>query len=73
MADDLKISGFFDQVKVRYLSEAEITAFDPDLLSFFNVNSPEDLAYALDLAQGEKAGQPRDVAAKQSGTPPGGG
>lgn len=49
-AGDLKISGFFDEVRVRYLEEGEVRQFDPDLLSFFNVNSPEDLARAHALA-----------------------
>jgi molybdopterin-guanine dinucleotide biosynthesis protein A len=52
-ADDLKISGFFDDVRVRYVPEADIASFDPDFLSFFNVNSPPDLERALALvAQG---------------------
>ncbi|MFQ6027958.1 MAG: molybdenum cofactor guanylyltransferase [Dehalococcoidia bacterium] len=52
-ADDLKISGFFDQVRVNYLAEQDLARFDPDYLSFFNVNSPEDLAKALDwVSQG---------------------
>ena len=49
-ARDLKISGFFDDVRVRYVSEDEVRQFDPDLHSFFNVNSPEDLARAVALA-----------------------
>ena len=49
-ANDLKISGFFEEVKVRYLDEEEVRQFDPELLSFFNVNSPEDLARAHALA-----------------------
>ena len=49
-ANDLKISGFFDDVRVRYLEEGEVRQFDPQLLSFFNVNSPEDLARAHALA-----------------------
>ena len=49
-ARDLKISGFFNDVRVQYVSEAEVRHFDPELHSFFNVNSPEDLARALALA-----------------------
>ncbi len=53
MADDLKISGFYDQVRVDYVDEEEIVCLDPDCLSFFNVNSPPDLEKALALvAQG---------------------
>lgn len=48
-AGDLKISRFFDAVRVNYLTGATLTRFDPELRSFFNVNSPEDLAQALAL------------------------
>lgn len=50
-AGQLKISGFFDDVSVRYVPENDIKLFDPDLLSFFNINRPEDLARAMELAQ----------------------
>ena len=49
-AGQLKISGFFDDVAVRYVPESDIRNFDPDLLSFFNINRPEDLARAMELA-----------------------
>ncbi len=52
-ADDLKISRFYDQVRVDYVPEKDIAPLDPDYLSFFNVNSPPDLDKALALvAQG---------------------
>ncbi len=47
----LKISGFFDDVTVRYVLEDDIRNFDPILLSFFNINRPEDLARATELAR----------------------
>lgn len=49
-ANNLKISGFFDDVRVRYINEDEVRGFDPELHSFFNVNSPEDLDRARALA-----------------------
>ncbi len=49
-ANDLKISGFFDEVRVKYVPEEDVARFDPDYLSFFNINSPEDLDKALALA-----------------------
>jgi molybdopterin-guanine dinucleotide biosynthesis protein A len=49
-ADDLKISGFFDDVRVKYVNDDEIVKFDPEYLSFFNINSPADLDRALALA-----------------------
>ena len=52
-SSDLKISRFYDQVRVDYAAEEEITPLDPEFLSFFNVNSPPDLDRALALvAQG---------------------
>lgn len=53
MTEDLKIARFFDEVRVNYVSDEEIARFDPDHLSFFNVNTPGDLERALALvAQG---------------------
>jgi molybdenum cofactor guanylyltransferase len=50
-ADDLKIAGFFDEVRVKYVPEEDIARFDPDYLSFFNINSQPDLDKAL-VSQG---------------------
>ena len=49
-AGQLKIAGFFDDVCVRYVGADEISRFDSERLSFFNVNTPEDLSRALALA-----------------------
>ena len=43
---DLKASGFFDKVKVRYVDTNEIRSYDPELRSFINLNTPADLAAA---------------------------
>jgi molybdopterin-guanine dinucleotide biosynthesis protein A len=40
---DLRIVHFFPQVRVRYVQQEEIGTFDPEHLSFFNINSQEDL------------------------------
>ena len=45
-ARQLKIAGFFEDVQVRFLEEAEVRRFDPDLRSFFNINTPADLEQA---------------------------
>ena len=37
-----KITAFFEDVRVRYVEEHEIARFDPEHLSFLNVNQPED-------------------------------
>ena len=49
-AEELKITGFYDRVRVRYVAEGEIRRFDPELVSSFNVNSPQDLERARALA-----------------------
>jgi molybdopterin-guanine dinucleotide biosynthesis protein A len=40
---NLKIIDFFHRVKKRELRTEEILAFDPQLASFLNLNTPEDL------------------------------
>ena len=42
----LKITGFFGQVKVRFVERAEIEQFDRNGRSFANINSPQDLEEA---------------------------
>ena len=49
-ANQLKIAGFFDDVRVRTVTEDEVDALDAERLSFFNVNTPEDLKRAIALA-----------------------
>jgi molybdopterin-guanine dinucleotide biosynthesis protein A len=39
----------YDRVRTRKVGEEEIRRFDPEGLSFFNMNAPEDYAYALKL------------------------
>lgn len=47
----LKIVDFFDQVKVKYIEEEEVRKFDPDGLSFFNINTSGDLNKARQIAK----------------------
>jgi len=42
--EDPKILKFFSKVKVKEVPEEKLRAVDPDLVSFFNINTPEDLA-----------------------------
>lgn len=49
-AGRLKVIGFFPDVRVREVAGEEIDQFDPERLSFFNVNTPDDLAAAQRLA-----------------------
>lgn len=48
--NQLQIRVFLEQVRVRYMELAEIDRFDPSHLSFFNVNTPDDLEKAKDIA-----------------------
>jgi len=52
---NLKISELLNAVKVRYVEDAEIEKFDPQRLSFFNVNSEADLEHARSLLEKERA------------------
>jgi molybdopterin-guanine dinucleotide biosynthesis protein A len=47
--DRLGISQVFNLVKTKYVSKDEITKFDPDYSSFFNVNTQDDLRKAREL------------------------
>ncbi len=40
---EYQIIKIFPKIRVRYVDEEEIRAFDPQLRSFFNVNRPEEL------------------------------
>ncbi len=51
-ADRLHIIGFYPKVHVRYVDEPEYQSFDPQGLSFFNVNTPEELERAQHLTAG---------------------
>jgi molybdopterin-guanine dinucleotide biosynthesis protein A len=49
-AGRMRVISFFPDVRVRYVEEAEIDRYDPRHLSFFNVNTPDDLEQARRLA-----------------------
>jgi molybdopterin-guanine dinucleotide biosynthesis protein A len=44
-----QVIAFFDRVRVRYVEKSEVDRFDPEHLSFFNVNNPQDWARVRDL------------------------
>jgi molybdopterin-guanine dinucleotide biosynthesis protein A len=48
--NELKIIELFPMVRVRYIEEDEIDSFDPEHLSFFNINSQADWERAERLA-----------------------
>ena len=41
---DTKIVNFFPKVRVKEIPEARLRSADPHLISFFNINTPKDLA-----------------------------
>ena len=43
---DLRVIGFYDEVRVRRLEPEEVRAFGDPALLFMNVNTPDDLAVA---------------------------
>ncbi|MCJ7792227.1 MAG: molybdenum cofactor guanylyltransferase [Dehalococcoidia bacterium] len=48
--DERQVRKLFNMVKVKYVEEDEINSFDPEHLSFFNINSQDDLERARKLA-----------------------
>lgn len=59
-AGDLRVANFLARVRVRYVEEPELRAVDPDLRSFFNINTPADLeAAGLALNGGGPLAPPR--------------
>lgn len=52
-AGELKVADALDQLPVCGLDEAWIRTYDPDLMSFFNANTPEQFARARDYARRE--------------------
>ena len=52
--NELSIHQLFPMVSTRYVEADEIEQFDPEHLSFFNVNTRADLVKAEEIAQGMK-------------------
>ena len=52
--DSLNIAKLFTLVKTRYVEAAEIDKFDPEHLSFFNINTEADLKMARELTRENK-------------------
>ncbi|GIL13213.1 MAG: hypothetical protein BroJett038_19330 [Chloroflexota bacterium] len=40
----LRVSDFYQDVSTRYIEEADLRQIDPELHSFLNINTPDDLA-----------------------------
>lgn len=48
---NLRIAELYDAVRVRYVPEQKLRRHDPELRSFFNVNTPQDWQRALALIE----------------------
>lgn len=48
-ANDLKISRFYENVEVEYIPQHVVDEYDPDHLSFFNINTEQDLQRARQI------------------------
>ena len=53
-ADQKRVISFFHQVKVYRMEKEEMTRYDPNLDSFFNINTKEDLKRAVRLFRPER-------------------
>lgn len=51
--ENLRITELFNLVRVRYVEAEEINRFDPNHLSFFNVNTKADLTRARELVKSD--------------------
>jgi molybdopterin-guanine dinucleotide biosynthesis protein A len=49
-AERFRLDSFFPRVDVLPVGDSELDEFDPQRLSFFNVNTPEDLERAREIA-----------------------
>jgi len=49
-AGEVMIVKFFSEVRVCYVDDADLRRFDPEGLSFININTPDDWEYAQALA-----------------------
>jgi molybdopterin-guanine dinucleotide biosynthesis protein A len=49
-AGERRMISFLDRVRVAWIDEEELRVLDSELHSFFNTNTPEDLALAQVLA-----------------------
>jgi molybdopterin-guanine dinucleotide biosynthesis protein A len=48
-----RADAWFSEVNLRYMDGDEIHPYDPDMLAFFNINTPEELKEAEELARNE--------------------
>jgi len=60
----MRVISFFPDVPLRFVDEPEIERFDPEHLTFFNVNTPDHLEWTEALAKrtGEEKGHGEPLA-----------
>ncbi len=51
LANELKIDRFYNEVRINFLTEIQVDQLDPERLSFFNINTPQDLDQANSLIE----------------------
>jgi molybdopterin-guanine dinucleotide biosynthesis protein A len=51
LADQLKIIGFFDDVRVRYVERNDVARFDSSFSSFLNMNTPDDWEHVQQMVR----------------------
>jgi molybdopterin-guanine dinucleotide biosynthesis protein A len=54
--DKWRVDAWFGRVRIRYFGEQELLSYDPDLLCFSNVNTPDEVAVAEQLALQQDTG-----------------
>jgi molybdopterin-guanine dinucleotide biosynthesis protein A len=52
--NNLRIAAILEDISVRYVTRDEIMLFDPQFLSFFNLNTPDDWKTARGLIEAKK-------------------
>jgi len=52
---NFRIAHIFPRLKIRTISETELDRFDPRRLSFFNINTPDDLQKAEEISLSTEA------------------
>lgn len=68
-ANERRMISFFPHIKTRIVEQETLDLYDPEGLSFFNANTPEELAHAEQLL-GEGNPQGSTAAPDPSSTPP---
>ncbi len=54
---NFKVTAFYSEIKIREIDEKTITSYDPEMISFFNINTPLDYEKAKKLYSGRKSCQ----------------